>query len=300
MVSSFTNKRGQKLATFAWGSDHPSAVIVFIHGFGEYSSRYDSTFLQLAHASKELRIASYDLHGHGQSEPSDEKSRAYVDHFDDLVDDAEQFFDSVRASYPSVPIFLLGHSLGGLITIHLVLKLKSRNIKVSGLILSAALVDVEWTPVLKIQASIGDCLAKCIPFSKIVPAVRPEDMNTDPDEIKAYKEDKLIYQGNVKANSGNEILKGMKYASTRLSGIDSPILAMHGTKDKTTSLSAVKRLIDTSQSKDKKLELVEGAYHEIFFHKAHAQKLIGLVATFVKERSGVSGATSSEAVKVKV
>ena len=69
-----------------------------------------------------------------------------------------------------------------------------------------------------------------------------------------------------------------------------------------TSLSAVQRLIDVSASKDKKMELLEGAYHEIFFHKAHAQKIIGLVASFVEERtdSNTSGATSPEAVKVKV
>ena len=50
------------------------------------------------------------------------------------------------------------------------------------------------------------------------------------------------------------------------------------------------------------MELLEGAYHEIFFHKAHAQKIIGLVASFVEERtdSNTSGATSPEAVKVKV
>ena len=241
----FTNQRGEKLATFAWGSERPSALILFAHGFGEYSSRYDATFRQVILAfralqnttnsatSGALRISSFDLTGHGASEPLDEKSRAYINEFEDLVDDMEEHLDDMRAKYPNVPIFLMGHSLGGHICIHLLLKLQSRKVKVSGLILSAALVDVEWTPVLKIQASIGDCLAKCMPFSKIVPAVRPEDMNTDPEMVKAYKEDILIYQGNVKANSGNEILKGMKFASTKLSTLDCPILALHGTKDKT-------------------------------------------------------------------
>ena len=132
-----------------------------------------------------------------------------------------------------------------------------------------------------------------------MPAVRPEDMNSDPELVKAYANDKDIYQGNGKANSGNEILKGFKSASTRLWRIDCPILAMHSTQDKTTALSAVQKLITVAESKDKVLELVEGAKHELLFHQAHAQKLIGLIASFVAERSS-TGATSSEGIKVDV
>ena len=50
----------------------------------------------------------------------------------------------------------------------------------TGLVLQSAAIDVEWTPMLKFQAIIGDCIAGCCPFTKIVPAVRPEDMSEDP------------------------------------------------------------------------------------------------------------------------
>lgn len=300
-MSSFVNGRGQRLQTFAWGktSSPPSAVIFFIHGFGEYCERYSEVFAQMITKHPSLVISAFDQHGHGKSEPIDDKSRAFIQHFEDLVDDANQRYQEICKQYPSVPIFIMGISLGGLVAIHLLLKLQTLKVegskKVAGLILGSALVDVEWTPVLKIQASLGDCLAKCFPFAKIVPAVRPEDMNSDPVKVKEFNEDPLIYHGDVKANSGNEILKGMKGAAGKLSLIDCPVLALHGSKDKTTSLSAVQRLLAVASSQDKHLEIIPDGFHEIFF-EAHAPRIIQQVTDFVKSRSNAS----IEGVAVKV
>ena len=80
-----------------------------------------------------------------------------------------------------MPIIVAGHSLGGLVAVHLLVR---RQAVCSGLVLQSAAIDVEWTPVLKFQAVIGDCIAGCCPFSKIVPAVRPEDMSEDPQLVQ--------------------------------------------------------------------------------------------------------------------
>ena len=57
--------------------------------------------------------------GHGKSEPREEKWKAYVDRFEDLVDDASQFLDSILAKHLGLPVILAGHSLGGLVAVHL-------------------------------------------------------------------------------------------------------------------------------------------------------------------------------------
>ena len=103
------------------------------------------------------------------------------DRFEDLVDDASQFTDLVMAKHPGVPIIVAGHSLGGLVA---VLLLARRQKDFAGLVLQSAAIDVEWTPLLKFQAVVGDCIATCCPFSKIVPAVRPQDMSEDPKVVQ--------------------------------------------------------------------------------------------------------------------
>ena len=85
------------------------------------------------------------------------------------------------AKHPGVPIIAAGHSLGGLIAVHLLVR---RQKDFAGLVLQSAAIDVEWTPILKCQAFIGDCIASCCPFSKIVPAVRPDDMSEDPKVVQ--------------------------------------------------------------------------------------------------------------------
>jgi acylglycerol lipase len=47
-------------------------------------------------------------------------------------------------------------------------------------------VDVEWTPILRIQAPLGGLMAAVMPRARIVPAVRPEDMSTDAATVAAY------------------------------------------------------------------------------------------------------------------
>ena len=200
--------------------------------------------------------------GHGKSEPREEKGKAYIERHEDLVDDASQYLDLVLAKHPGLPVIVAGHSLGGLVAVHL---LSRRQKDFAGLVLQSAAIDVEWTPMLKCQAAIGDCIASLCPFSKIVPAVRPQDMSEDTKLVEEYLNDPDIYQGNVKARTGNEILKAFRLAGepSFQSKITVPIYACHGTSDRCTSLPAVKRLLKGASSKDQVLNEIKGGYHEV-------------------------------------
>ncbi|GFH31216.1 hydrolase_4 domain-containing protein, partial [Haematococcus lacustris] len=116
---------------------------------------------------------------------------------------------------------------------------------------------------MKCQAPLGNCLAGCVPFAKIVPAVRPADMSQDPQVVREYLEDPLNYVDDVKARTGNEVLKGFKAMQKLRSKISVPLYACHGTMDRCTSLQAVKDLLKASSSQDKTLNEIPGGYHEL-------------------------------------
>jgi acylglycerol lipase len=95
----------------------PVAVVYLLHGIGEHSNRYE----KVAHAfsNANIRVVAIDHQGHGQSEGD----RCYYERFDDVVADVLQLVRRVRSSdAPTLPKFLVGHSMGGLIAIHTALQ----------------------------------------------------------------------------------------------------------------------------------------------------------------------------------
>lgn len=177
-----------------------------------------------------------------------------------MIDDVYTHVAEIKKKYSSMPMFVGGHSMGGLVASHVLLK--EQDIW-SGLILTSAAIDVHWNPILRFQAAVGNILAALVPKAQLVPAVLPEHMSQDPEVVKEYQEDPMIFHGNVRARTANEILKGMKRMAQDESKITVPIFAVHGNADKTTSLEAVKRLVHNSASKDTTLMEIPGGYHEL-------------------------------------
>ena len=122
---------GLRIYTQSWLPDaDPSAVLVLAHGAGEHSGRYAHVAARFT--SEGLALHALDHRGHGHSEGR----RAYVDRTANLVADLDQVVVRARERHPSVPLFLLGHSMGGWLAIAYTLEHQER---LDGLLLSAPL-----------------------------------------------------------------------------------------------------------------------------------------------------------------
>jgi acylglycerol lipase len=256
------NSRDQQLHTVQYLPDQgaPKAVLVWHHGYGEHLGRYKPVFDQLGDAG--IAVYAQEAHGHGNSEPLDQPSRCLIWDWRHLVDDCIDFSKEVREQTgPSVPHFIGGQSMGGLVAALVALQNQSAW---AGLILCSAAIDVEWTPMLRFQSKIGNLMAALIPRARIVPAVRLEDMSPDPAVVEDMRNDPFNFVGPVRARTGNELLKAFGEVARREAELTLPIYAHHGDTDRTTSLTAVKRLLQNCQSQDVTLNVVPGGYHELF------------------------------------
>ncbi|KXZ45342.1 hypothetical protein GPECTOR_56g439 [Gonium pectorale] len=296
----FINKRGQRLHTLRYAPPagwSPGALLILHHGLAEHCGRYDKVCRLLAENGVE--VFAYDAHGHGKSEPQDPASRAHISSYTHLVDDLSGVMDALLAGFegpgaapasdpePEVsapagsmaalkqqkqggsqrrrrpPVFLLGHSMGGLVTALLCLK---RQDEVAGLMLHSPALDVEWTPLLRVQAMVGGLLATLVPHARVVPAVRPEDMSQDPKVVAEYVTDPLNTVGNLQARSANELLRGMAELQRAAPELRLPVYVCHGSRDACTSAAASRRFVEGPggvSSVDRVFRGVEGGYHEL-------------------------------------
>ena len=81
-----------------------------------------------------------------------------------------------------VPVFLGGQSMGGLVAASAVAQ---KNATAAGLVLFSPLMDVEKGPILMVQAALAGPLAAAMPWVRVVPAVRIEDLSEDPEVRRA-------------------------------------------------------------------------------------------------------------------
>ena len=106
----FAAADGLLLTRQAWRPDgEPAAVLAVVHGYGEHGGRYRGLAEDMA--ARGYAVHVYDLRGHGRSAGR----RGHLGRFGDYLDDTAVYLEAVRGEQPGRPLFLLGHSLGGLI-----------------------------------------------------------------------------------------------------------------------------------------------------------------------------------------
>lgn len=228
------------------------AAVVIIHGYAEHSERYNHVAVYLT--NNRYAVYTFDLRMHGRSGGV----KAYVKTFDDYLSDVDIFLKKVRSGIGDKPVFLLGHSMGG--TIATLYVIQHKNV-LRGLMLSG--------PALKLGEDIPPILIKLSGFiGKILPHLPTikldcSAISKDPEVIRKYDTDPLVYRGGTPARTGAELVRAINMIQERMSEITLPILIMHGTADRLANVDGSRQLYERARSKDKTLKLYDGLYHEI-------------------------------------
>jgi len=240
----------------------PKAVLITVHGLAEHSGRY----MNLVNHFVPLNYAVYGLDhiGHGKSDGP----RVYVDRFDDFTSTLKTFFDMVKTWHPDKPIFLVGHSMGGLIS---AIYLLDHQSELTGAILSGPSVQIPDN-ISSITIVFGKIFSTLMPKLGIV-ALDAEGVSRDPAVVKAYVDDPLVYTGKTTARLAAELLKAMGRVSAEASKITLPILIIQGGADRLVDPSGAQMLYVTVGSKDKAIKIYDGLYHEVMNEPEHDQVL---------------------------
>ncbi len=246
---------GLTLFTRSWlPPAEPCAVVAFVHGYAEHSGRYASLAADLVAAGH--AVHGYDHRGFGRSEGR----RAFIAHFDDLLDDLDGFLATVREAHPDQPLFLFGHSMGGAVTALYALERRPERQGVDGAILSSPMFATNEAPFLQKIASV---LGRLFPTLPTIP-LNLEALSRDPAEIADIRKDPLFYHGRILARTGAEMIHALKRVRAQASRFDIPFLIFHGLADRLTDPEGSRRFFHEAAAGDKTLHLYDGLYHLTF------------------------------------
>lgn len=272
----FSGPRGLRIYYQTWRPDtEPRAVILIVHGLGEHSGRYRN-FVQAA-VPRGYAIYALDHIGHGKSEGT----RAFVERFSDFTAPLTQFYDMVRAEQPNKPLFILGHSLGGLITSYYLL---DHQDKFTGAVISAPAVKIadNITPTL---IFVNNLVSAVLPKMGLL-ALDPTGISRDPAEVAVYVNDPLNYHDKVPSRTGAEMLAAMQRVTAEAGRIRLPMLLIQGSADKLVDPGGAPMLYEKAASSDKTLKVYEGYYHELFNEPLpDRQKVLDDVLTWLDART---------------
>ena len=240
----------------------PKAILLIVHGLAEHSGRYMNVVNHFVPSG--YAVYGIDHIGHGKSGGA----RVFVERFQDYTKPLRKYFDMIQDWQPEKHIFLIGHSLGGLISAAYLL---GHQDELSGAVLSGPGIKVPDN-ISAATIFVGNMLSIIIPKAGLI-RLDAKSISRDPVVVDAYVNDPLVYTGKTTARLGTEILKTMRHVTKYATKIMLPIMIVQGSDDKLVDPSGAQLLYDLVGSEDKTIKIYDGFYHEVFNEPEHEQVL---------------------------
>jgi alpha-beta hydrolase superfamily lysophospholipase len=252
----------------AWTPDDApaQAVIVLVHGLGEHSGRYDHVVARLVGEGYAVHAA--DHRGHGRSDGP----RALIENMDDVVADVDTLVDRAAAAEPGVPLYMLGHSMGGLIALRYALAHQER---LAGLILSGTLAQLDAAP--KALELVGRMLSVIAPRAPLI-AIDHTLVSRDPAVVEGYRSDPLVHHGKVPARTAVQLADAVTGFPSTVGAITIPTLILYGTADGLCAPAGSVMLGERIGAADMTVKAYAGLFHEILNEPEREAVLADLVA----------------------
>jgi len=250
----YSINKGQSLYYQYWLPEGKvKASIFLVHGLNEHCGRYQHLASYLVDQS--YAVYGLDLPGHGKSDGL----RSYVGSYIDLIKPMESYLDMIKVWQPGVPVFMIGHSMGGLLA---TAYLAEHPGQVNGAVLSGSLVKVpDYVSAFTVQ--VGKILSTVLPKFRIV-EVDKQGLSRDPGVVQAYIDDPLVFTGKSTVRLSNVINYGITLVENIGHKILEPLLILHGGDDRVCDPSWSQYLHDLISSPDKELIIYDGLFHEIY------------------------------------
>ncbi|WP_395820315.1 lysophospholipase [Archangium minus] len=243
---------GLKLYYQAWRPPgQPRTAVAIIHGIGEHSGRFKNIVDYLV--ARGHAVYALDLRGHGRSPGQ----RGHLMSWSEYREDVKAFLGRISTREPGRPLFLYGHSMGGLVVLDYVLRHPEG---LSGTIISGPPFESVGvaTPLLVASARI---LSRLWPTFALDVPLEAEALCRDRERITQYLGDPLVHR-RCSVRWAAEALDAGAWVKAHAAELRLPLLLLHGEEDRINTAAGTRRFFESVSYPDKTLHLVPGGYHE--------------------------------------
>ncbi len=266
---SFSGYGGIELFYQSWfPNKKPLALLAIVHGFSDHSGRYDH--LVTGMLRRDFAVLALDLRGHGRSPGA----RGHINSFSEYRQDVHAFTRLISQKAPDAPLFLFGHSMGGLIVLDYGLHYPEN---LAGVIASAPhLADPPISPAL---AKIGQIMSRVWPGLTLNVGLDDKGLSRDPAVVEAYRSDPLVH-GKGTPRLSAELATAVVETQANAAKFQPPLLIFHGDADTLTSPEASRRFFDNVQIENKAYLSYYGGYHEAH-NDIHRERVIAEIGQWL-------------------
>jgi len=250
-TDTFTGFGDLEIFCQAWLPDETlKAALIIVHGIGEHSGRYMNIVNHLVPHG--FVVYGYDSRGHGQSAGK----RGHIESWEEYRGDLHAFVQYVRKETEVEKLFLLGHSMGGLVTLDYVLH---HSDYIRGIVVSSPALDISAAPPGFIL--IANILNRIVPGLQLATPLDTNELSRDPTAVKAYMDDPLVHN-KITPRFILESVKIVGQVQKNANQIKIPILVTFGEADQIVPIGGTKRFFKAVASVDKQLITYPEGRHE--------------------------------------
>lgn len=232
--------------------EKPKAVCVIVHGLCEHQGRYD--YLSEKFHKAGIGTYRFDHRGHGRSEGE----RTFYNDFNEMLDDVNVIVDMTISENPKVPVFLLGHSMGGFAVSLYGAKYPDKRL--TGIVTSGALTRDNGKLISSVPKGLD-------PHEKL-PNELGQGVCSVAEVVDWYGKDpyntKTFTTGLCYA-----VCDGVKWFEDEVKNFNYPVFMMHGENDGLVAVQDTYDFFKAASSKDREMKIYGGLFHEIFNEYCH-------------------------------
>lgn len=245
---------GATLYCQSWAPETPAkAVVILVHGYDEHSSRYE--YFANHCVKNNLAVQTLDHWGHGKSDGEN----GFVPNFSVYHDGLNALIEQLPANQKTMPLILVGHSLGGLIGATYLLENQSRF---AAAVLSGPAIKATEEP-SGFMRGLSKFLSKVAPKMGVL-ALDANGVSRDPTVVADYLADPLVSGTKISARLAAEMMTNMERVQNQAAKITLPLLLLHGENDSLTAPEGSVFLSKNIGSSQKQLKIYPELFHEIF------------------------------------